>query len=789
MLNNLRSLLTFILGWPLSIVALFFLGKTFASQLTHIKTSIFNLHWPLLLLGLLFFLFYYYMRSFIWYKLLRFSGFELDARESIFQWSFAQLRRYIPGNIWSLVGVSLHFRKKNVPNKDLATAFFIESEIVIIAAALVSLLGLPILLHALNLTYWQDLIIKGSAILTVLGVVIYCFSKKIQNIIPLPQKVIQYIFPRLPFNDLLLLISFMVLAFFCYGIGSYFVFSALTYLDPNQIFALIGYFVLSLMAGFLSLITPSGLGVREGMIVLGVSQFVGSSLAAFGAIFARIVLIIAELIFIGVSYLIHRLRKGRVDRIITFIQTHPYETIVGMLYTAFVGYFTWISFLRYDNYYTGRFDLGNMAQTVWNTLHGNIFEFTNPNGLNIVSRFSFHADVFLVLLAPFYAIWQDPRMLLVLQVLLTGGGVLFVYLLARDITKEKSLALVFSLLYLLNPSLERSVIYDFHAVTISTTFLLGAFYFVYKKRYWYFLFFAVLAALTKEQIWAVIALFGLYILFIQKNYKLGLAVFFTSISVLYALIWYVIPSFAGSQHFALSYYSNGQISDSPTSLIKFYLFSPAKAVELISDPTRINYLTKLLLPLGLLPLGAPLILIFTLPDLTINLLSTKSELYQIYYQYTAAITPFLFTAAIITMGYLLRKLPKVPTVIFILYLAVIGGYYSFLYGPLPGAKEPNLDMITKPFPEKKTIDKLLSTIPQEASVATSNSLGSHVANRRYLFTHPYGWNKADYVIFYLNDPNAYPSLKAHKEQIKKLKADKRYKIVFQNDTVIAFKKI
>src|ERR1051325_610728 len=87
------------------------------------------------------------------------------------------------------------------------------------------------------------------------------------------------------------------------------------------------------------------------------------------------------------------------------------EYLLALFALLYSIYFTLASFLRYINYYTGRFDLGNMSQTVWNTVHGNFFILTNPNGTSEISRLAFHADFILVLLAPFYLIWEDPRML------------------------------------------------------------------------------------------------------------------------------------------------------------------------------------------------------------------------------------------------------------------------------------------------------------------------------------------------------------------------------------------
>lgn len=189
------------------------------------------------------------------------------------------------------------------------------------------------------------------------------------------------------------------------------------------------------------------------------------------------------------------------------LSTYWREIMLGLSIVVFSIYFTLVSFLRYTNFYAGKFDLGNMSQTVWNTLHGRIFLLTDPNGTETVSRLATHADFILILLAPFYALWSDPRMLLLIQVVLTALGAIFVYLLGQEIVKNKNISLIFALLYLLNPSVQRTIIYDFHAVVLATTFFLGAFYFLIKKKYIWFLVFGILAAITKEQVWLTLSFF------------------------------------------------------------------------------------------------------------------------------------------------------------------------------------------------------------------------------------------------------------------------------------------
>ena len=197
---------------------------------------------------------------------------------------------------------------------------------------------------------------------------------------------------------------------------------------------------------------------------------------------------------------------------------------------SYIFYFTIVTFLKHDNFYTGRFDLGNMDQTVWNTIHGRIFQITDSNGTEITSRLAFHADFILILLSPLYLIWESPKMLIFIQTLVLSLGAVFVYLISKEVLKNKNISLVFALYFLINPAVNFTNLYDFHPVTLATTFLLGAFYFLIKRKHFWMTIFLLLAGISKEQVWIIVFLFGLYIIFKQKKIAFGILI--SSISIL-----------------------------------------------------------------------------------------------------------------------------------------------------------------------------------------------------------------------------------------------------------------
>lgn len=461
-----------------------------------------------------------------------------------------------------------------------------------------------------------------------------------------------------------------------------------------------------------------------------------------------------------------------------WIATHKSEVFLFILFIAYFLYFTITSFSRFDNFITGRFDLGNMDQAVWNTINGRIFQTSSEDGV-IASRLFAHADFMLILLSPFYLLWSHPKMLLLIQTFIVGSGAFFVYAIGKTIIKNKKIALVLAFTYLLNPAIQRANLYDFHAVTLVTTFLLGTYFFYLKKNYKYFILFALLSALCKEQIWLIIALFGVLLFIQQKKRLFGAIVFLVSIGFFYFLIWYAIPQVRGSQHFALSYYSD--FGDSPTSIILNALLSPQKILSTIFQQNRIDYLIQLFFPHGYLSLLSPLTLLLAIPDLLINLLSNRQLFRELYYHYTAAISPFIFIAAIQSIALIKKKIPSISPNLFIFYLLINSFYAAYLYGPLPGAVRQDVEMYTKQVKDREFISKYLAGILKKYSIAATNNVGSHVSQREKISVLPRGIESADIVIF-LGIGSG------EKIMIQKLKNNPSYKLAVERGEFFVFKK-
>jgi len=737
----------------------------------------------------------------LWQELIKHKKVKIPLKETVFLWSMSEINRYIPGNIWSFLSRSIRFGQKNMTKKDIATSLVHESVFVLIASVCISLFSLQFVSNLPYVSSFFEIIPSTGIIIFVLvSIVIFIFQKRFLRLFGKRTQRISFLLPYTPQENITFLLL-SIIGLLLFGFGYYFAISAVVPLPAYDFFIVSSFAVVSLLIGYLSLLTPTGLGVREGVLTIGLTQIVPVALAGFSSLFARIVLIISEVLFLALASVWVRTKNRYLIRLEAYVKNDKQRTILIVSVLVYIVYFSVASFLRYDNFYTGRFDLGNMVQTVWNTSEGRLFLFTHPNNTDVISRLAFHADFILIFFAPLYLVWNHPDLLLFIQTAVVGSGAFFLYGIARHLLKNKTVSLLISVSYLLNPSLERSNLYDFHSVVLATTFFLASWFFYLKKRYVLVVVFLFLAGITKEHVWAIIALFGVYIiasecikmiknnkpltyLFLSHKVLYGISISVVSAIIFYLLVWHAIPYAKGGQHFALEFY--GEFGNTPSDLVKSILFEPGRVMQTVFSGARLDYLKQLLLPVGYAPLFYPFILLFAIPDLLINLLSSNSNFHQIYYQYTATITPFLFIASVYALWLVHRYFPRMPLVVLGIYFFAMAVFGAYLYGPLPGSKRPNLAMFDSPTPNKQEIADFLERVPKDMKVAATNNAASHLSEREYIYTIPVGLDEADMIVF-LVDPHPRRDVE-NKERIVWYMNNPNYVLVKNFNNFYAFRK-
>ena len=465
---------------------------------------------------------------------------------------------------------------------------------------------------------------------------------------------------------------------------------------------------------------------------------------------------------------------------------------------AFLGAFLPMTLLRHESFFTARFDLGNMTQAVWSVAHGGLFRVTDPAGVE-VSRLGSHVDPILGLLAPLWRVWPDPRMLIVVQALAVASAAIPAFLLARRWLSDDRLAVAFAAVTLLYPAIQWATIFDFHPVALAVPLILWCVWAADTRHDVVLAVCAVLALATKEHVGFALAILGIWMAVSLGRRRAGAILAAGSLAWTVVAVWIVIPHFnqgAGSLLVAERY---GSLGDGPGDVIVAVFTRPWDVAQIIATADRGSYLLALFLPLLLLSLRAPLLAAGALPDLALNLLSSRPEQHQITYHYGAIIAPFLIAAAIrglaLLRGDIARRglpMPGAGWIAGALLGAVV--FAGYLHGPLPfwaavpGGSPSGSAQFTVTT-RARTLADAVKTIPESATVSAGNHIGGHLSARRQIATFPVVAD-AEYVIVDERTPDIEdrqdPAL--HAFLVARLRSDPAYTVTFDRNRVVVFTK-
>lgn len=307
--NQLISWGKFFIGWPLSVISFIFLFKIVFQQGSRLNIDFKYLDLRVLVLGILTFFLYFLLRSFLWRESLKFNKNKVKFLESTYRFSISEIKRYTPGNVWSFISRVTLFKEIGVDVKTVGTAILADIQLVIIGCGLVSLFALNWILNSPD-----ELRTKLLSLLPVSLVLIAVYFIVTGTIFKRKYKgegslVSNLILPGYDLKDKIKLILIAAITYAVFGVANYLVFLSLFNLDPTYLIILPAFFTFALLVGYLTFITPTGLGVRELVVTLGLSQLMNTNDAGAMSIYTRIILILSEFSFLLIIFLWKNLSK------------------------------------------------------------------------------------------------------------------------------------------------------------------------------------------------------------------------------------------------------------------------------------------------------------------------------------------------------------------------------------------------------------------------------------------------------------------------------------------------
>jgi len=280
-----------------------------------------------------------------------------------------------------------------------------------------------------------------------------------------------------------------------------------------------------------------------------------------------------------------------------------------------------------------------------------VFALLNGAGLDSIGAFGRRFNPILAALVPLYAIWPDPRTLLLLQSIGLVATIFPLYWTARP-RIGYFLSLLMVIVYLASPIVQVVNKTNFAEIKLAIPLLSFALFFLLRGRYIALFICLGVALILKQEVAIICTGFAAY-LFFAKRKLLGLAILSLSLGLFLLIVLFVYPSLYQGEYSVFSE-RYGYLGNSLDRIVVSLIQKPQVVLEHLWIPEKIQFALYLLSPLAFLSLVGAEIMLISLPIWGYTLLSDFAQQYAVGQYYQAPFAPFLFFGAVLGLERLLR---------------------------------------------------------------------------------------------------------------------------------------
>lgn len=436
-------------------------------------------------------------------------------------------------------------------------------------------------------------------------------------------------------------------------------------------------------------------------------------------------------------------------------------SIFSLIYILILGT---LSLLKYYNLLYNQLDLAIFTNVLYNLKES----FSLYSSIQGHSYLEDHITPILLLLVPLFTIVPHAITLLTIQTITLAGTSFVVYYLVKTFLSTKldkaqlntsiyhKLPLVIASLWLINPLIWNTNLFEFHIIIFAPIFIFLAFIFYWQNKFTPFILSLLGACLVREDIALIVLMISIIAWIDKKPWKYRVAPFVIGILYFGFAFWLLNQNADGNFRFFI-YYS--WLGESISEIIKNLFLHPSLWIKHILSLGTIEMLVGLLFPFLLLPLKKPKYLLLSLFPLG-QFLFTQSggSNFIVQTHYSMLFVPALTLASLDGLISILKnKKSKINKAIyfdititkiifpifFILVLALISPLYSIM---------KDFDYIKNNQQKNTIIKQIAKTIPNDASIVTTYKILPYISNRKnisslhYIFLGNQQFSTAPYTI-------------------------------------------
>lgn len=287
--------------YALAAAAVLFVALALADSWDDVREYDWTLRWEWLAVSAVAVLACYLLQGYAWQLLLRCFDLRAPTAWAVGSWSRSILARYIPGNVFMVVGRVLAGQRRGLSARHVSAAMVYEQALAFCAALVTLGLLLP-------LTEYR----RGTVALSLLGVPLILVLLHPRVFRSVADRALRLVHREplgavLGFGRVVGLLWYYVACWFVVGLGCWAVARGVTATDVGLVPEVTAAYALAYVAGMVAFVFPGGIGVREAVLTAALGGELGAGVALAWAILLRLWVVALEVAFAGAATLAERM--------------------------------------------------------------------------------------------------------------------------------------------------------------------------------------------------------------------------------------------------------------------------------------------------------------------------------------------------------------------------------------------------------------------------------------------------------------------------------------------------
>ena len=287
------------------VLVVVFLAWYFRKNWDEFSEKIMSVNIGIFIVSMLFYFVYKITLASLWHYITKINGCSIRYEKAVTSYLYSILGKYIPGKVFMLAARLTYYKEEEAPLSKVTVCFFIENVCTLLGAAM---------LFIVSLFFFPNELLENYKWLTLLLIAAFfvCIHPKIINFV---LRLIGKIFKKnleipMKYSQMLKVVLLFIGNWLIVGFG-FFILTKSIYpaVEWSQMLYCAGIWGVSAIMGILAIFAPSGLGVREGIIVAGLMLIMPQGDAMVISVVSRLWQTIPELLLVAMAFVYSRIRR------------------------------------------------------------------------------------------------------------------------------------------------------------------------------------------------------------------------------------------------------------------------------------------------------------------------------------------------------------------------------------------------------------------------------------------------------------------------------------------------